>query len=52
MSVAQTGSYGHIRRLQGRITILYVDARQGDSVRTLAEMIMDVTRELLRAVVT
>lgn len=27
MSVAQAGSYGHIRRLQGRITILYVDSR-------------------------
>jgi hypothetical protein len=28
----------------GRITILYVDARLGGSVRTLAEMIMDLRR--------
>ena len=45
-------AHGHIRRLRGRITILYVDAGSGDSVRTLAEMIMDLTGKLLRAVVT
>jgi hypothetical protein len=52
MTIAVNKFYGHIRRLQGRITILYVDAASGDSVRTLTEMIMDLTRELLRAVVT
>jgi hypothetical protein len=49
---AQSSSCGHIRRLRGRITIFYVDAGSGDSVRTLAEVIMGLSRELLRAVVT
>jgi hypothetical protein len=39
MSVAQSSSYGHIRRLQGRITILM--SAPGKAIRLdLAEMIM------------